>query len=42
VKLFYIGHSIVGAFVNAHAGIGKPLLEVTMPEFELWGKVSNT
>ncbi|KAF2463677.1 uncharacterized protein BDR25DRAFT_297833 [Lindgomyces ingoldianus] len=34
----YIAHSIMACYVNAKAGIGKPLWEVTMPEFELWGK----
>ncbi|KAF2014435.1 hypothetical protein BU24DRAFT_410181 [Aaosphaeria arxii CBS 175.79] len=34
----YIAHSVLGAYVNARAGIEKPLWEVSIQEFELWLK----
>ncbi|KAF1969119.1 hypothetical protein BU23DRAFT_601786 [Bimuria novae-zelandiae CBS 107.79] len=34
----YLAHSTLGVYVNARAGIGKPLWEVSIQEFELWLK----
>ncbi|KAK7959062.1 uncharacterized protein PG986_003916 [Apiospora aurea] len=38
--LLYIGWTGLAAYVNLHAGVGKPLWEVTMTEFTIWFKAS--
>lgn len=34
----FIGWTVLGAYANLAAGIGKPLTEVTLPEFTVWFK----
>ncbi|EED12000.1 hypothetical protein TSTA_000740 [Talaromyces stipitatus ATCC 10500] len=34
--LFYIGWTAMAAYVNLHAGVGKPLWEITLGEFSVW------
>ncbi|KAF2834217.1 hypothetical protein M501DRAFT_1009791 [Patellaria atrata CBS 101060] len=36
--VLYIGHSIMGVYCNLCGGIGKPLWEVSYPEFQIWFK----
>ncbi|KAL9079559.1 MAG: hypothetical protein Q9157_001556 [Trypethelium eluteriae] len=36
--LFYIGWTAMAAYVNLHAGVGKPLWEITVPEYSVWFK----
>ncbi|PLB50837.1 hypothetical protein P170DRAFT_311745, partial [Aspergillus steynii IBT 23096] len=36
--LFYIGWTAMAAYVNLHAGVGKPLWENTLGEFSVWFK----
>ena len=31
----------MAVYVNLHAGVGKPLWEITVPEFSVWFKGSN-
>lgn len=31
----------MGVYINLHAGVGKPLWEVTLGEFSVWFKVSS-
>ncbi|ETS83835.1 hypothetical protein PFICI_05711 [Pestalotiopsis fici W106-1] len=35
---FYIGWTALAAYINLHAGVGKPLEEITVGEFSLWYK----
>ncbi|KAL4931674.1 uncharacterized protein BDV17DRAFT_288734 [Aspergillus undulatus] len=37
--LFYIGWTAMAGYVNLHAGVGKPLWEITEGEFSVWFKV---
>ncbi|ROV92174.1 hypothetical protein VMCG_09280 [Cytospora schulzeri] len=34
--MFYWGWSIMAMYVNLHAGVGKPLWEITLGEFSVW------
>ncbi|KAI2623543.1 hypothetical protein GGS26DRAFT_600403 [Hypomontagnella submonticulosa] len=34
--LLYIGWTVLAAYVNLSAGVGKPLQEITIPEFRIW------
>ncbi|KAI8631145.1 hypothetical protein F5Y19DRAFT_483044 [Xylariaceae sp. FL1651] len=34
----YIGWSVLAIYMNLHAGVGKPLWEITLAEFSLWYK----
>lgn len=34
--MFFIGWTILGAIANLSAGIGKPLNEITLPEYTIW------
>ncbi|KUI73803.1 hypothetical protein VM1G_09639 [Cytospora mali] len=36
--LFYWGWSIMSMYVNLHAGVGKPLWEITLGEYSVWFK----
>ena len=39
IKLLYIGWTTMAAYVNLHAGVGKPLWEITVGEYSVWFKV---
>ena len=36
---FYLGWTAMAAYANFHAGVGKPLWEITEGEFSVWFKV---
>ncbi|KAJ9236224.1 hypothetical protein DTO207G8_3236 [Paecilomyces variotii] len=36
--MLYIGWTAMAAYVNLHAGVGKPLWEITVGEFSVWFK----
>ncbi|KAI4122335.1 MAG: hypothetical protein LQ338_005874 [Usnochroma carphineum] len=36
--LLYVGWTAMSAYVNLHAGVGKPLWEITIGEFSVWFK----
>ncbi|KAL8916331.1 MAG: hypothetical protein Q9172_006351 [Xanthocarpia lactea] len=36
--LLYLGWTAMAAYVNLHAGVGKPLWEITVGEFSVWFK----
>lgn len=38
-QLCYWGWSIMAIYVNLHAGVGKPLWEITLREYSIWFKV---
>lgn len=38
-QLFYWGWSIMAVYVNLHAGVGKPLWEITLGEYSVWFQV---
>ena len=40
-KLLYIGWTAMAAYVNLHAGVGKPLWEITVGEYSIWFKVCH-
>ncbi|MCJ1231630.1 hypothetical protein MMC12_008309 [Toensbergia leucococca] len=37
-KLLYVGWVTMAAYVNLHAGVGKPLWEITIGEYSVWFK----
>lgn len=40
-QMLYIGWTAMAAYVNLHAGVGKPLWEITVGEFSVWFKVTR-
>lgn len=39
IQLLYIGWTAMATYVNLHAGVGKPLWEITVEEYSVWFKV---
>ncbi|KAK3984536.1 hypothetical protein QBC44DRAFT_12066 [Cladorrhinum sp. PSN332] len=37
--LSYLAYSILAIYANLHAGVGKPLWEITIPEYIIWYKI---